>query len=66
MKNLIIIGHPNIESFCYNGIFKTINEELSKNNEEIEIIDLYRVDFSRPRTDLIKKYQDLVTWSERM
>ena len=40
MKNLIIIGHPNIESFCYNGIFKTINEELSNNNEEIEIIDL--------------------------
>ena len=66
MRNLIIIGHPNIESFCYNGIFKTINEELSKNNEEIEIIDLYRDDFTRPRTNLIKKYQDLVTWSERM
>ena len=66
MKNLIIIGHPNIESFCYNGIFKTINEELSNNNEEIEIIDLYRDDFTRPRTNLIKKYQDLVTWSERM
>ena len=46
MRNLIIIGHPNIESFCYNGIFKTINEELSKSNEEIEIIDLYRDDFS--------------------
>ena len=66
MRNLIIIGHPNTESFCYNGIFKTINEELSKNNEEIEIIDLYRDDFTRPRTNLIKKYQDLVTWSERM
>ena len=66
MRNLIIIGHPHIESFCYNGIFKTINEELCKNNEEIEIIDLYRDDFTRPRTNLIKKYQDLVTWSERM
>jgi putative NADPH-quinone reductase len=66
MKNLIIVGHPDINSFCYDGIFKTINEELSKNNEEIEVIDLYRDDFTRPRAKIIKKYQDLVTWSERM
>ena len=66
MKNLIIIGHPNTESFCYDGIFKTIKNELSKNKEEIEIIDLYRDSFTRPRTKLIKKYQDLVTWSERI
>ena len=64
MKNLIIIGHPNTESFCYDGIFKTVKNELSKNKEEIEIIDLYRDSFTRPRTKLIKKYQDLVTWSE--
>lgn len=66
MKNLIIIGHPNTESFCYDGIFKTVKNELSKNKEEIEIIDLYRESFTRPRTKLIKKYQDLVTWSERI
>ena len=66
MKNLIIIGHPNTESFCYDGIFKTVNNELSKNKEDIEIIDLYRDSFTRPRTKLIKKYQDLVTWSERI
>ncbi len=66
MKNLIIIGHPNTESFCYDGIFKTIKSELSKNNEEIEIIDLYRDSFTRPRVKLIKKYQDLVTWCERI
>ena len=66
MKNLIIVGHPNTESFCYDGIFKTIKNELSKNKEEIEIIDLYRDSFTRPRTRLIKKYQDLVTWSERI
>lgn len=66
MKNLIIIGHPNTESFCYDGIFKTVNSELSKNKEEIEIVDLYRDSFTRPRTKLIKKYQDLVTWSERI
>ena len=66
MKNLIIIGHPNKESFCYSGIFETIKSELSNNNEEIEIIDLYRDSFTRPRVKLIKKYQDLVTWSERI
>ncbi|MDC1336503.1 NAD(P)H-dependent oxidoreductase [Flavobacteriaceae bacterium] len=66
MKNLIIIGHPNKESFCYDGIFKTVKNQLSKNKEDIEIIDLYRDSFTRPRTKLIKKYQDLVTWSERI
>ena len=66
MKNLIVIGHPNKDSFCYNGIMKTIKRELNKHNEDIEIIDLYRDSFARPRTDLIKKYQELVTWSERI
>ena len=66
MKNLIVIGHPNKDSFCYNGIMKTIKRELNKHKEDIEIIDLYRDSFSRPRTDLIKKYQELVTWSERI
>ena len=66
MKNLIIIGHPNKESFCYSGIFETIKSDLSNNNEEIEIIDLYRDSFTRPRVKLIKKYQDLVTWCERI
>ena len=66
MKNLIVIGHPDKKSFCYNGIMKTIKRELKKHDEEIEIIDLYRDSFSRPRTDLIKKYQELVTWCERI
>jgi len=66
MKNLIVVGHPNEDSFCYNGIFKTIKRELKKNKEEIEIVDLYRDSFSRPRTDLIKKYQELVTWCDRI
>ena len=26
MKNLIIVGHPNTESFCYDGIFKTVKK----------------------------------------
>ena len=57
MKNLIIIGHPNVESFCYNGIYNTIKEELKINKEEVEVIDLYRDSFKRPRVNLIKKYQ---------
>lgn len=66
MKNLIVVGHPDKKSFCYNGIMKTIKRELNKHNEEIKIIDLYRDSFSRPRTDLVKRYQDLITWSERI
>lgn len=65
-RNLIVIGHPNEESFCYNGIFKTIKTELENNNESVEVIDLYRDSFDRPRTDLIKRYKDLVTWSDRI
>jgi putative NADPH-quinone reductase len=42
MKNLIVIGHPDKKSFCYNGIFKTIQAELTKHKEDIEIIDLYK------------------------
>ncbi len=68
MKNLIIVGHPNQKSFCYNGIMKTIERELKKNeDEEIEIIDLYRDDFhSSDRKELIKHYKKLVTWSDRL
>ena len=28
MQNLIVVGHPDKKSFCYNGIFKTIQESL--------------------------------------
>lgn len=66
MGNLIIIGHPNEESFCYNGIFKTIKDELEKNGELVEVIDLYRDSFARPRTELVKQYKDLVTSSDRI
>ena len=66
MKNLIVIGHPDKKSFCYSGIFKTVQDELENANEEIEIIDLYRDSFTRPRDGIIKKYQNLVTWCERI
>lgn len=66
MKNLIIIGHPNKSSFCYNGIFLTIKNTLKKNNEETKIIDLYRDSFTRPRENLISKYKEIVTWCDRI
>ena len=65
-NNLIIIGHPDKDSFCYNGIYKTINDTLQEHDASIEVIDLYNDQFSRPRTDLIKRYKELVTWSDRI
>ena len=66
MKSLIIIGHPETNSFCYNGIFKTILGELKKSSSEIEIIDLYRSSFARPRDELIDSFKKLITWSENI
>ena len=66
MKNLIIIGHPDTNSFCYDGIFKTVKNELNTENQETKTIDLYRDSFTRPRTNLIKNYQDLISWCERI
>ena len=66
MKNLIIIGHPDMNSFCYNGIYKTVKNELNTENQETKTIDLYRDSFTRPRTNLIKNYQDLISWCERI
>ena len=69
MQNLIVIGHPDEKSFCYNGIFKTIKKTLLEEKgylNEIEVIDLYRDSFARPRTDLIDKYKELVKWADRI
>ena len=62
-KHLIVIGHPNQESFCYNGIFKTIIRQMNKHKENYKIIDLYRDSFTRPRKELIQSYKELITWS---
>jgi putative NADPH-quinone reductase len=67
MKNLIIIGHPDKKSFCQNGILRTIKKNLSRyENELIEVIDLYEDNFNYDNTELIEKYKDLITWSERI
>ena len=59
-KHLVIIGHPDQKSFCYNGIFKTIIKKFKKYNENYKTIDLYEDKLHRNRIELIKSYQDLI------
>jgi len=62
-KHLIIIGHPDRKSFCFNGIFKTVLREVRKFKQNYRVIDLYDDKLHRNKTELIQEYQDLVTWS---
>ena len=62
-KHLVVIGHPDRKSFCFNGIFSTIIRELESNGETFEIIDVYDDKLHRNREDLITEYKRLVEWS---
>ncbi len=67
MKNLIIIGHPDKRSFCYNGIMKTIQQTLKENKEDVHTIDLYKENITFEFTkDKIQNYKDLVMWADRI
>lgn len=70
MKNLIVIGHPSKESFCYNGILRTIESTLRDYGEEVHVIDLYEEKFSPSRwyknQAQVQKYQRLVKESKRI
>ena len=67
MNNLIIIGHPDKNSFCHNGIFKTITNTFEKYpNHNIKTIDLYEDKLHRDKEDLVNSYKNLVTWSDRI
>jgi NAD(P)H dehydrogenase (quinone) len=67
MKNLIVIGHPDKNSFCYNGILNTIKEEISNHkSEEVRVIDLYEDNFNDNSNNLINRYKKLIDWSERI
>ena len=63
IKHLIIIGHPDQKSFCYNGIYKTIIRQMNKYKSDYRVIDLYEDKLHRDKVELIKSYKDLVTWS---
>ena len=66
MNYLIIIGHPDTNSFCYNGIFKTIKNEMVIKKKNFKVIDLYRDDFARPRENIIDSYKKLVLWADSL
>jgi NAD(P)H dehydrogenase (quinone) len=66
MKNLIVIAHPDNKSFCYSGIYKTILETLDVEGQETRVADLYADSFARPRTDVIDRYKEEVTWADRI
>ena len=66
MNYLIIIGHPDTNSFCYNGIFKTIENEMVIKKKNFRVIDLYRDDFTRPRKKIIDSYKKLVSWADSL
>ena len=67
MNNLIIVGHPNKESFCYNGIANTIKETLEQNKESVYFVDLYAenkgFEFHK---DKVREYKSLIEWADRI
>lgn len=67
MNNLIIIAHPNKDSFCSSGIAQTIKRELENNKESIWTIDLYEENKSHEFSpDKIREYKGLITWADRI
>lgn len=67
MNNLIIIAHPDKQSFCHNGIFKTIYKTLADHNENVEVIDLYEEKFNVfGDGEKTNKYKELIIKSHRI
>lgn len=64
--NLIIVSHPNKESFNVE-IARTIQKELENSINKTVVIDLYRDDFTIPATqEKILEYKKLITESCRI
>ena len=67
MNNLIIVGHPNKESFCYSGIANTIKKTLEQNKESVYFVDLYaenkEFEFHK---DKVREYKALIEWADRI
>ncbi|MEC8048902.1 MAG: NAD(P)H-dependent oxidoreductase [Chloroflexota bacterium] len=67
-KILLILGHPNSDSFCH-SLAKSFSEGAESGQNEVKKIDLYKEKFN-PVYDLkdddknIKNYQNLVTESD--
>lgn len=67
MRNLIIVAHPDKQSFCQNGIKETIADTLEQNKEDFYIVDLYdenkTIEFGK---DKVKEYKELIMWADRI
>ena len=46
MKTLVVVAHPNPESFNKSGILKTVTESLLAKNHEVRVRDLYELNFN--------------------
>ena len=62
-KHLVVIGHLDQKSFCYNGIFKTIIRQMRRYKSNYRIIDLYEDKLHRDKKELIEEYKELVVWA---
>ncbi|MEO8534246.1 MAG: NAD(P)H-dependent oxidoreductase [Flavobacterium sp.] len=78
MKNLVVYAHPNSGSL--NHFFKqTIVESLQESNQEVEVRDLYQINFDPVLSlsdmngqrigkvaDEVKTEQDFISWADRI
>ena len=65
MRALIVISHPDKNSFCYNGIYKEILKAL-EGRVEVKVADLYAERFVRPNDEMIARFKEWVTWSTHL
>ena len=67
MNNLVIVGHPDKQSLCHNGIYKTIKTTFNDfETQKVKYIDLYDDKFHRNRNDLIDSYKEMALWADRI
>jgi putative NADPH-quinone reductase len=67
MNNLIIIAHPDKQSFCHNGIFKTVYSTLTGHKENVDVIDLYEERFDVFGDEQkVNLYRDLILKTNRI
>ena len=60
MNNLVIVGHPDKNSFCHSGIFKVITDNIKESGENLKIIDLYHENFSNSNHPLMGIWNGLI------
>lgn len=67
MNNLVIVAHPNKDSFSVSGIAQTLKDELYKNNESVYVVDLYReIKTLEFHPDKVREYKGLIEWADRI